>query len=633
MSLTLKAKLIGATVASVAAIAAAVASIAYGASTLSAKLAESEVVTVAMRNHTNADMMHDALRADVFEAMVASANVGGAVRRAELLGEARKHSADLRSHIAANMALALPGQVIEPLAALEKPLATYAAAAENLVATAFDNRPAAADTLPAFEQQFETLEIVMRNAGDSLAHYAAAEQDTASRFLFRINLFAILGLIGGLLIAAIAIWIGKSDVLNPLGVLAAGLRRLTKGEYTVSLPTERGDEIGEIARALSAFAHDSAERIRLSRETRVLSQLNEWLQSAKSEAELYAMIGEFLTKFLPESRGSIYVYSNSRDILECTKAWNGSTAATTMHPDDCWGLRRGRTYVHGEHEIEFHCTHVGSDVSNDYCCIPILAHGETVGLLHLEYAPAVAKSAEETTAEFAEQCRLGLAAREHISLAIANVKLRDQLRDQSIRDVLTGLYNRRYLLETGRREFQRAARNGVPVAVLSLDVDHFKTFNDNHGHDAGDAVLRHVGEVLSSTFRGDDVACRFGGEEFVILLPGASPAAAAARAEQIRNRVETISVRYADGTLPRITISVGVACFPQSGASLTEVLKVADEALYRAKELGRNRVELAPRIKAIIDTAAIARPALPEGVEDDVEWADAAASPDRRAAA
>jgi len=195
--------------------------------------------------------------------------------------------------------------------------------------------------------------------------------------------------------------------------------------------------------------------------------------------------------------------------------------------------------------------------------------------------------------EVSEQRRLGLVCAEQISLAIANVKLRDQLRDQSIRDPLTGLFNRRYMLETCRREFSRAARGRQPVAMLSIDVDHFKKFNDNHGHDAGDTVLKEVGNCLEAVFRNEDVACRFGGEEFVVVLPGASLEIGAKRAEELRAKIEAISVRYLDNNLPRITISVGVAAFPEAGDNPQSVLKAADDALYRAKEGGRNRVELA----------------------------------------
>jgi diguanylate cyclase (GGDEF)-like protein len=154
------------------------------------------------------------------------------------------------------------------------------------------------------------------------------------------------------------------------------------------------------------------------------------------------------------------------------------------------------------------------------------------------------------------------------------------------------MFNRRYMLETCRREFSRAARGGLPVGILSIDVDHFKKFNDNHGHDAGDTVLRAVGDLLKSSFRDEDVPCRFGGEEFVVLLPGATLEAAAQKAEEIRARIEALVVRYVDGNLPRVTISIGVAAYPGSGDSPQSVLKAADEALYRGKDGGRNRVEV-----------------------------------------
>ena len=180
-------------------------------------------------------------------------------------------------------------------------------------------------------------------------------------------------------------------------------------------------------------------------------------------------------------------------------------------------------------------------------------------------------------------------------MAIANVKLREQLRDQSIRDVLTGLFNRRYMLETLRRELARAARVKQSVSILSIDIDHFKKFNDNHGHDAGDTVLRAFGGCLEKHFREEDVPCRFGGEEFVVLLPGATADDAARRADSLRVEVEALTLRYLDGTLPRITISVGVAEFPRSGDNPETVLKAADDALYRAKDNGRNRVEIYSR--------------------------------------
>ena len=370
------------------------------------------------------------------------------------------------------------------------------------------------------------------------------------------------------------------------------MRRLAGGDLNAPIPfLGRKDEIGQMAAAVQVF-HDSAlERGKLNREARLLSELNEWLQSCKSLDELYMMVGEFLSRLLPGCAGSLYIYANSRDVLEAAHAWNGGHSTAAMQPDDCWALRRGRMYTFGESEIAFPCAHVSSPDIKHYSCIPILAHGETIGMLHLEFRGE--DGSELSNERTSEERRLGLVCAEQISLAIANVKLRDQLRDQSIRDALTGMYNRRYMLETCRREFSRAARAGQSVGILSIDIDHFKKFNDNHGHDAGDSVLRAVGDCMQNSFREDDVACRFGGEEFVVLLPGASLDIATRKAEELRSRIENLVVRYINANLPRITVSIGVAVFPDAGDNPQEILKAADQAMYRAKDAGRNRVEAA----------------------------------------
>lgn len=403
---------------------------------------------------------------------------------------------------------------------------------------------------------------------------------------------AALTLIGGIAVI-------RSGLLAPLFQIKNSMLRLAKGDLKAGVEgLERSDEIGDMARSVEVLQAASIERQKMTREAALLSELNEWLQCCKSLDELYGMVAQFLSRLLPDCAGTLYVYANSRDVLESTKAWNGGKITPAMHPDDCWALRRGRTYMFGGKEIDFPCTHVTSPTTGHYCCIPILAHGETIGLLHLDLGRPGEQVKAALPAVILEQQRLGLVCAEQISLAIANVKLRDQLRDQSIRDPLTGLFNRRYLMETCRREFSRAARTGQCVSILSIDVDHFKTFNDNHGHDAGDTVLRAVGECLQENFRDEDVPCRFGGEEFVVIVAGASPADGIRKAEDLRAKIEALAVRYLDGNLPRITISVGVAAFPRSGATPQEVLKAADEALYRAKEEGRNRVHVPPSLVA-----------------------------------
>lgn len=221
----------------------------------------------------------------------------------------------------------------------------------------------------------------------------------------------------------------------------------------------------------------------------------------------------------------------------------------------------------------------------EYICVPIVAHGDTVGLLHIRFdhlGPQSARIADKGA--FAIRCG------EHISMAIANVKLRDELRDQSIRDPLTGLYNRRFFMDVIRREISICERRSGTFGLLSFDADKFKLFNDNHGHDAGDVVLRAIGDKLSEVMVAGEVACRFGGEEFSVLVPAADMAATIDLAERLRLAIAGMTVRYMDRILPRVTISIGVAICPGSGVQPQELLRRADEALYRAKESGRNCV-------------------------------------------
>ncbi|WP_170568877.1 sensor domain-containing diguanylate cyclase [Ruegeria atlantica] len=328
------------------------------------------------------------------------------------------------------------------------------------------------------------------------------------------------------------------------------------------------------------------DQLRLAREVRLLGELNEWLQSSRSLDELFDMVSRFMTHILPEAEGSVYVYSNSRDVLDGCASWNDGTHKSHIHPEGCWGLRRGRTYEYGASEIDFVCEHAEPHDGRPYFCFPILAHGETVGLLHL-------RAHEGSYEVFHSNKKLAQLCAEQISMAIANVRMRDQLHDQSVRDPLTGLFNRRHMTETLRKSISRSQQTGAPLSLIAVDVDHFKKFNDTHGHDAGDMVLRAVGSALEQGCDRDEIACRIGGEEFMLILPDNTPEDTMTRAEQLRQAVEAVSVRYGEKSLPRITISVGVAHYPAHGTMPQDLMRAADDALYLAKDKGRNQVQIA----------------------------------------
>lgn len=328
------------------------------------------------------------------------------------------------------------------------------------------------------------------------------------------------------------------------------------------------------------------ERTRQS-EAKLLGQLDEWLQSCKSLKELFAIVTRFMPKLLPGSKGELYVYSNSRDALDGMCKWNTVDLHESISADSCWALRRGRSYEYEEGGLCVECEHVSAhryEVSvPEYICIPIIAHGDTVGLLHIRFDRLAADSAHMTqSAQFAIRCG------EHISMAIANVKLRDELHEQSVRDPLTGLFNRRYLVEALRREISAGERRGTGFGLVSFDIDHFKTFNDNHGHDAGDVVLRTFGARIVECLGDRDVACRLGGDEFAILLPDADLDAAFALAQRLRETTPLMTVRYGEAVLPKITISAGVTSYPEGGTRPQTLMQLVDKALYAAKENGRD---------------------------------------------
>jgi diguanylate cyclase (GGDEF)-like protein len=219
-----------------------------------------------------------------------------------------------------------------------------------------------------------------------------------------------------------------------------------------------------------------------------------------------------------------------------------------------------------------------------------MAQGASQGLLHIRLLSCATQGREAGDLE-AKQ-RLALAIAENLALALANVKLRETLQSQAIRDPLTGLYNRRYLEETMDRELHRARRQKTSLGVVLMDLDHFKDFNDTFGHAAGDALLSALGDLMKARVREEDIACRYGGEEFLLVMPGTTLAATQHRADQLRRAVKTLQVGWRDQLLESPTISLGVAVFPNHGATAQEVIAAADAALYRAKQAGRDRVEI-----------------------------------------
>lgn len=288
------------------------------------------------------------------------------------------------------------------------------------------------------------------------------------------------------------------------------------------------------------------------------------------------------------------IINNSRQTLELAAAWNDPVKLLDGIPiDACCGLRSGSFRWRRPGQSEVHCSHFAGVPPENYLCAPLAAQGDTLGFLYVE-CPTVETAARAETLERPLPALVELTA-----MSVAGLNLRARLENQSIRDSLTGLFNRRFMEIALEREIRRAARQQSSMAVLMLDVDHFKQFNDTYGHEAGDMILREVGETFRQTVRAEDVVCRYGDEEFVILLPEISTEAALHRAEILRRKTSEIRMRYQGDSLREITIPIGVAMYPQSAEGLEQILRAADRALYEAKHLGRNVVALAESAVAV----------------------------------
>jgi diguanylate cyclase (GGDEF)-like protein/PAS domain S-box-containing protein len=358
----------------------------------------------------------------------------------------------------------------------------------------------------------------------------------------------------------------------------------------------------EFLKLMTLWLGGELEREQRNREIVLLSELGGLLQTCDSIEEAYQVISRQGRKLFPDLSGAVYKLSASKTDLELVSSWGDDgpwAGADFFRPEDCWGLRLGRDHCVDDPAADLLCRHVDESNPPRYLCLPMMAQGEALGVLHLRVekssSSAVLGSSGPSPLNEARR-RLATAVAEHTAMALANLTLRETLRHQSIRDPLTGLFNRRYFEESLDREVRRARRRGVALGVIMLDLDRFKVVNDEFGHEAGDVLLRAFGDFLRRNVRGEDVACRWGGEEFAVLLPEATIEATRERAEELRLGVKGIQAPYQNLMLGPVTISLGVAVFPDQGLSGQAVLRAADAALYQSKASGRDRVTSALQI-------------------------------------
>ena len=328
-----------------------------------------------------------------------------------------------------------------------------------------------------------------------------------------------------------------------------------------------------------------AELQRRESEMQALISMDDLLQSCTAQDEAYKVVGLAAGELFDGQTGCLAVLHASGQYLEMVARWGERPLGQPIFPlEDCWALRRGQLHEVTDPQTGLLCRHFVSQPETSYLCVPLTVQGETLGVFCLVGAPA------KRSHHQVSQLQLAVTVSEAIKLSLSNLKLREELRAEAIHDPLTGLFNRRYLEETLPRELHRAQRAHSPLCVAMLDLDNFKRFNDTYGHDAGDSLLRELGRLLLGKLRKSDISCRYGGEEFVLVLPDSSAADAKQRMEQIRAQIKELQIPHGEQQLRAITVSAGVAQAEDPAPNPSQLLRAADTALYAAKNAGRDRV-------------------------------------------
>lgn len=319
---------------------------------------------------------------------------------------------------------------------------------------------------------------------------------------------------------------------------------------------------------------------RRNRQIALFSEMQEALLNCEEETEAHHVLAESAAHLFPHISGNLFEVTADKETTRLTGWGNLCVAAP-----DFSSLERFYSESHGGEKITrpffSECKIGDSGTALQTLCIPLFTQGVLWGLFQL-----VLLSGQQVN----EIEQLAVSVAQQYLLTVENLRLRERLRRQAIRDPLTGLYNRRYLEGALDREISRAQRKDLAVGVIMLDIDHFKRFNDQYGHNMGDIVLRQIGLFLQDHVRGGDIACRYGGEEFLVILPEIGLEAALGRAEALRAGVEKLNDKEFLVYPGKLTISLGVAMFPQHGESGQAVMEAADQAMYQAKHAGRNRV-------------------------------------------
>ncbi|MFS0518010.1 diguanylate cyclase [Nostoc sp. UIC 10607] len=317
------------------------------------------------------------------------------------------------------------------------------------------------------------------------------------------------------------------------------------------------------------------------RELIYLSDMADMLYSCESEDEMYQVVALTCSKLFPKMSGSIYITANSKNYVQMNSFWGGQRSSKEIFSlSDCWALRRGKLNLLSPHNNSgLMCSHLIQPLSGTHLCVPLFGQGEVVGILHIDTLEEISPEAQQITEIIART----------LGIALNNLSIKQRLTHDSLRDGMTQLFNQSYMQSITEQRLAEAERLGQPLSVIFLDIDNFKSYNSRYGHVTANIVLQGLAKLLLKSIRSFDIPCRWGGEEFVIVMPNMTLETLRKRVEQLRIDIEQMQLKDGDRILESITASFGIAV-SEPGITVKDFLDRANQAMLEAKRTGKNRV-------------------------------------------
>ena len=429
----------------------------------------------------------------------------------------------------------------------------------------------------------DVIKLCRQNEEQNLIEIATAQSEIRHMLVVGVGLAVLLagilvfltGVVTRLIVAPVLQLIGASEQVG-------------RGDFAPALPPMADNEFGVLSRS---FSHMTTALRRDHEEIASLNRFSLAVTQCTSEVEVYDLVLHSLKERFQPRQVIVFKLNQGENYLEAAVslvplpkevgAW-----PVIEEPHNCKAVRTGRPFVVNDVQVEPLCpSKFVLPAEGSYYCGPLIAGGIIIGSVRIEAAKDLWTPDRQ---RLLESYLSGAAS------ALSNLRLLDRMKQQANIDMLTGLYNRRFLEDYARKLFAIAKRREQPVGMIMLDLDRFKGFNDAYGHEIGDRILRHFAKTLTASMRETNLASRYGGEEFIVILPDTSAQASMLVAERLRKAVMAMVVpSNSEKPLPHLTVSVGVAAFPEHGRSLEEMIQASDKALYESKRNGRNRVTVA----------------------------------------